>query len=123
MASSVVYVGEVDHADKVALLGGAQALIYPVQSGEPFGLVLPEAMACGTPVAALGLGAVPELVDDGCTGYVFDSLDAMVSGMARVRALDRRQVRERAAEKFGIERMVDAHLAAYRAIVERAGRG
>ncbi len=63
---------------KVRLFGGARALLYPVQAGEPFGLVLAEAMACGTPVAALDRGAVRELVDDGVTGGVFDDLDAMV---------------------------------------------
>ena len=58
------------------LYGGARALLYPMQAGEPFGLVLAEAMACGTPVAALDRGAVREVVDDGVTGFVFDDLDA-----------------------------------------------
>jgi glycosyltransferase involved in cell wall biosynthesis len=70
--SRIVYVGEVDHDGKVALLGGARALLYPVQSGEPFGLVLAEAMACGTPVAALDRGAVREVVENGVTGGIFD---------------------------------------------------
>ena len=68
--------GEVDLAAKVELLGGARALLYPIQSGESFGLVLAEANACGTPVAALDRGAVREIVDDGVTGRVFGSLDA-----------------------------------------------
>jgi glycosyltransferase involved in cell wall biosynthesis len=116
----VVYAGEVDHAARVTLLGRARALLYPVQAGEPFGLVIPEAMVCGTPVAALGLGAVPELVDDGRTGFVFATVDEMVSGLSRVCALDRRLVRATAADRFGVDRMVGAHIAAYEALV--AGR-
>jgi glycosyltransferase involved in cell wall biosynthesis len=115
----VVYAGEVDHQGKVALLGGARALLYPVQAAEPFGLVLAEAMACGTPVAALGLGAVPELVDQGVTGHVFQSVDAMVDGLAAVCALARPAVRAAAMTRFGIDRMVTAHVDAYRKILSQ----
>lgn len=109
----IVYVGEVDHAAKVELLGGARALLYPVQSGEPFGLVLAEAMACGTPVAALDRGAVSEVVEQGITGGIFDSMDALVDGLPDVLALDRATVRRRAIERFGIARMVDEYVAIY----------
>ena len=109
----IVYVGEVDHAGKVELLGGARALIYPVQSGEPFGLVLTEAMACGTPVAALDRGAVSEVVDQDVTGGIFDSVDALVKGLPGVLALDRGAVRRRAIERFGVARMVDEYVAIY----------
>jgi glycosyltransferase involved in cell wall biosynthesis len=112
--SRVVYAGEVGAAEKASLLGRARALLYPVQVAEPFGLVLAEAMACGTPVAALGLGAVPELVEDGVTGGVFDSIDALVAGLPRVLGLDRGRVRQRALERFGPDRHVDAHVALYR---------
>ena len=105
----VVYAGEVGHAEKVALLGGARALLYPVQTGEPFGLVLTEAMACGTPVAALDRGAVREIVEDGITGGVFSSLDQMVDGLAAVVALDRASVRARTVARFGVETMIDAY--------------
>lgn len=115
----VVYAGEVDHAGKVALLGGARALLYPVQAGEPFGLVLAEAMACGTPVAALDRGAVREVVDDGATGLVFSDLDTMVAGLPAVFALDRREVRRRAVARFGIERMVDEYIAVYQKVATR----
>jgi len=117
--TQVVYAGEVDHARKVALLGGARALLYPVQLGEPFGLVLAEAMACGTPVAALDRGAVREVVDDGVTGRIFGDLDAMVAGLPEVFALDRARVRARAVERFGIDRMATEYIAVY----ERVGRG
>ena len=115
----IVYAGEVGHEQKVALLGGARALLYPVQSGEPFGLVLAEAMACGTPVAALDRGAVRELVEDGVTGGVFDDLDAMVAGLSGVLALDRASVRRRAVERFGIDRMAAEYIAVY----EQVARG
>lgn len=114
----VVYAGEVGHARKVELLGGARALLYPVQSGEPFGLVLAEAMACGTPVAALDRGAVREVIDDGMTGIVFPDEDAMTRGLDRVFALDRRTVRDRGVERFGAMRMVDEYVNIYRQLVD-----
>ena len=119
----VVYAGEVDLAAKVGLLGGARALLYPVQSGEPFGLVLAESMTCGTPVAALRRGAVGEIVDDGVTGGVFESLDALVDGLPGVLALDRTLVRTRAVERFGPDRMVEAHLEVYSRLVAARHRG
>lgn len=114
----VVYVGEVSFDAKVELYGGARALLYPVQAGEPFGLVLAEAMACGTPVAALDRGAVREVVDEGITGMVFDDIDAMVEGMPRVLSLNRCAVREHAVARFGVHRMVDEYVAIYRRIVD-----
>jgi len=116
--TQIVYYGEADHAAKVALYGGARALLYPVQAREPFGLVLAEAMACGTPAAALDRGAVREVVDDGVTGLVFSDLEAMVTGLPQVTALDRRRVREQAVARFGVARMVDEYIAVYRRIVE-----
>jgi glycosyltransferase involved in cell wall biosynthesis len=113
----VEYAGEVNHSAKVTLLGGARALLYPVQSSEPFGLVMAEAMACGTPVAALRRGAVSEIVDHGVTGGVFDSLDALVEGLPTVLALDRSRVRSRAVQRFGPDRMVGAHVEAYSRLV------
>ncbi len=117
----VVFVGEVGHAEKAALLGGARALLYPVQAGEPFGLVIPEAMACGTPVAALARGATNELVEPGVTGGLFPDVDALLAGLPAVMALDRRQVRARAEDRFGAARMVAGYEAVYRALVA-AGR-
>ena len=114
----VVYFGEADFDAKVRLYGGARALLYPIQSREPFGLVLAEAMACGTPVAALDRGAVREVVDDGVTGFVFDDLDQMVNGLPRVFSLDRARVHQRAVERFGVARMVREYAAVYRTVVE-----
>ena len=118
----VVYVGEVDFDAKVKLFGGARALLYPVQAGEPFGLVMAEAMACGTPVAALDRGAVREVIDDGVTGVVFDDLDGMVRGLDRVIGLDRHAVRRHAVARFGVDRMVDEYVNIYRGIVLAHGR-
>jgi glycosyltransferase involved in cell wall biosynthesis len=114
----VVYFGEADFAAKVKLYGGARALLYPIQAREPFGLVLAEAMACGTPVAALDRGAVREVVDEGVTGLIFDDLEQMTLGLPRVFDLDRRRVHERAVARFGTKRMVDEYIAVYTRIVE-----
>src|SRR6476469_5157643 len=114
----VVYYGEANHEEKVKLYGGARALLYPIQAREPFGLVLAEAMACGTPIAALDKGAVREVVDDGITGLVFDDLEQMANELPRVFDLDRRRIRQRAVERFGVERMVDGYVEVYRRIVD-----
>jgi glycosyltransferase involved in cell wall biosynthesis len=117
--TQIVYYGEADHAAKVKLYGGARALLYPIQAREPFGLVLTEAMACGTPVAALDRGAVREIVDDGVTGLVFADLDEMARGIDHVSRLDRRRVRDHAVRRFGAGRMVDEYVAVY----QRLARG
>jgi glycosyltransferase involved in cell wall biosynthesis len=121
--TQIVYYGEADHPTKVRLYGGARALLYPIQAREPFGLVLAEAMACGTPVAALDQGAVREIVDDGVTGIIFSDLEQMTGELSRVMALDRRRVRERAVARFGVARMVNEYIAVYQRILEaRRGR-
>jgi len=120
----IVYVGEVDFAEKVRLYGGARALLYPVQAGEPFGLVLAEAMACGTPVAALDRGAASEIVEHGITGGIFADEAAMAAGLEAVMALDRRRIHERAVARFGVMPMVDGYVRAFRAIIaQRQARG
>ena len=110
----------------MALLGGARALLYPVQSGEPFGLVLAEAMMCGTPVAALNHGAVEELVVHGVTGGVFATLDDLIAGLPFVSGLDRRRVRATAAGQLGVDPMIDGYLDAFMRVIaarETAGAG
>lgn len=114
----VQYVGELDFAGKTELLRSARALLYPVQQGEPFGLVLAEAMACGTPVAALDRGAVPEIVKQGVSGYHYPTLDALIEGLPQVYALDRAAVREHACEHFDLSRMVDGYERLYRRLAD-----
>jgi glycosyltransferase involved in cell wall biosynthesis len=116
--AQISYVGELDFAAKAEVLSRARALLYPVQEPEPFGLVLLEALACGTPVAALRCGAVPELVADGVSGRVFDSLDALAAGLPDVYALDRSRVQAHARTRFDASAMVAAHEQLYRRLVK-----
>ena len=101
----VRYAGFVTGAARSRLLGGARALLYPIQYPEPFGLVLVEAMLCGTPVAAIRLGAVPDIVDDGVTGVLADGLAGLAHSTIRALMLKRRQVRSRAEARFSSQQM------------------
>jgi len=110
---SVEYVGFVTGAERDRLLGGARALLYPIQYPEAFGLVLVEAMLCGTPVAAMRLGAVPEIVEEALGGYTAKSQEEFSQALAQSLALDRRQIRQRAAERFSAERMARDYARVY----------
>lgn len=102
---SVAYAGFVRGAERDRLLGGARVLLYPIQHPEAFGLVLVEAMLCGTPVAAVRLGAVPEIVEDGVSGCLCDGMAGLPDAVTRCLALDRRRIREWAEPRFSAERM------------------
>jgi glycosyltransferase involved in cell wall biosynthesis len=108
------YVGRVGPQERNRLLAGAAALLFPVIYPEPFGLVLIEAMACGTPVVAAGLGAVPEIVTEGLTGLTAASWEGLAELIPRARALDRAAVRAEAEQRFDFRRMVDDHEVLYR---------
>jgi glycosyltransferase involved in cell wall biosynthesis len=112
----VEYVGWVGGAERDQLLGNARALLYPIREPEPFGLVLVEAMMCGTPVAAMRLGAVPEVVDEGITGYSAPTTEGYTVAVQKALDLDRRGVRDRAAERFSAERMASQYLEVYRQV-------
>jgi glycosyltransferase involved in cell wall biosynthesis len=114
----VDYVGEIGEADKGAFLGKARCLLFPIDWPEPFGLAMIEAMACGTPVVAFRCGSIPEVVDEGVTGYCVDDLDAAVAATARAAELDRRRCRERFERRFSAERMARDYLRLYGALVE-----
>lgn len=105
----VRHLGPVDHATRDALLAGAGALLFTVTCPEPFGLVMVEAMACGTPVLATALGAVPEIVEDGVTGFVAPRWEDLAAHVGPALALDRRKIRARAEQRFDARRMVEEY--------------
>ncbi|UTI64366.1 glycosyltransferase family 4 protein [Paraconexibacter antarcticus] len=113
----VQWVGPVDHATRDQLLAGAAALLFPITYPEPFGLVMIEAMACGTPVLGTARGAVPEVVEHGVTGFVAEDWEQLVAHVPAALALDRRLIRERVQARFDLKRMVDAYEALYRRLV------
>ncbi|HET9720765.1 MAG TPA: glycosyltransferase family 4 protein [Solirubrobacteraceae bacterium] len=115
--TQVTYVGRVGPVERNRLLAGASALLYPLLYPEPFGLVVVEAMACGTPVVAVGIGAVPELVEPGLTGVLAPSWEGLAAVVPEALALDRRAIRARAVERFDYTRMVDEHEALYHRLV------
>jgi glycosyltransferase involved in cell wall biosynthesis len=118
----VEFLGEVGGDDKYALLGAAVALLNPIQWMEPFGLVMIEAMATGTPVVATRMGSAPEIVDDGVTGYLGSSPEELARFLLRAPGLDRATVRAQAEDRFSTKRMVDDHLALYARLIGVASR-
>jgi glycosyltransferase involved in cell wall biosynthesis len=115
----IEYIGEIDDRAKSRFLGDARALLFPIDWPEPFGLVLIEAMACGTPVLAFDNGAVREVVDAGVTGYVVQSVGEAVCKIGSVLALDRGQVRRRFEERFTVTRMAQDYVNLYASLIER----
>jgi glycosyltransferase involved in cell wall biosynthesis len=116
----VEYVGPVGGRDRDALLGGARTLLYPITEAEPFGLVMIEAMMCGTPVVATRIGAVPEIVDEGITGYTGGDAGNLASLVQAAIALDRGRVRQRAEARFSADRMARDYLRVYE-FLQKAG--
>jgi glycosyltransferase involved in cell wall biosynthesis len=115
----VDFIGEIDEATKAELLGGARALLFPIDWPEPFGLVMVEAMACGTPVIARPCGAVPEVLVDGVTGFLASQFDDLVRAVRSVDRLDRRACRAHVDTHFSVERMADGYEALYATLVGR----
>ncbi len=109
----VRFLGEVDDREKEELLHGARALLFPIDWPEPFGLVMIEAMACGTPVVAWRHGSVPEVIEPGITGFVVESEVAAVEAVERCATLDRARIRARFEARFTAERMARDYLAVY----------
>lgn len=114
----VEFLGELDERAKRPLLAGARALLFPIDWPEPFGLVMVEAFACGTPVVAFRRGSVPEIVEDGVTGYVVDDVAGAVEAVERAATLDRRLVQERFRQRFTIGRMVRDYLGLYERMID-----
>lgn len=120
--SLIDFVGEVGHAEKQALLQDAYALLFPIDWSEPFGLVMIEAMACGTPVIAYRDGSIPEVIDDGVTGFIVESLEQSIAALERVQQLDRRRCRRIFEERFSSRRMAENYVKIYQRLVEPGRR-
>ena len=114
----VEFIGEINERSKTEFLGEAQALLFPIDWPEPFGSVI-EAMACGTPVLAFRHGSVSEIIDQGVTGVIVDTMDEAVMMLPRVIALDRRAVRRRFEQRFSSVRMAKDYVAVYRSLLKR----
>ncbi|RMG69872.1 MAG: glycosyltransferase family 4 protein [Nitrospirae bacterium] len=114
----VEFIGEIGEAEKNEFLGNALAMLFPIDWPEPFGLVMIEAMACGTPVIARRCGSVPEVMKDGVSGFIFNEVDEAVGLIERVNEIDRRGVRRYFEERFTSERMARDYVRLYNAQME-----
>jgi glycosyltransferase involved in cell wall biosynthesis len=121
-ASGVEFIGEINEKDKGPFLRDAVAVLFPICWPEPFGLVMIEAMACGTPVLAYRAGAVPEVIDEGITGMIVDNIDQARVVAVQVAGLDRRKVRRRFEERFTARRMAKDYVRVYRGLVHRTAQ-
>jgi glycosyltransferase involved in cell wall biosynthesis len=113
----VIYLGSVGPEQRAAVLGASAALLHPIHFDEPFGLSVVEAMACGTPVVAYRRGSMPEVVDEGITGYLIEDVAGAPAAVEAAIRLDRAAVSARAAARFGVDRMVDEYLRVYEQIL------
>jgi glycosyltransferase involved in cell wall biosynthesis len=114
---SIEFLGEIDEKQKPEFLGNARALLLPIDWSEPFGMVFIEAMSCGTPVIAWRRGSVPEIVDQGVTGYIVESIDQAVDATKLVPRIDRAAVRKRFEERFTVERMAKQYVSLYAQLI------
>ena len=119
---AVRYHGAVGGAARTAALGGARALLHLVNFDEPFGLSVIEAMACGTPVIATRRGSMPELIDDGVTGFLVDTVEQAVAAIGRIGEIDRAACRRAVVERFSVDRMADGYIGLYRDVIAASGR-
>jgi glycosyltransferase involved in cell wall biosynthesis len=119
----VDYLGELGDREKNTFLGGARALLFPIDWPEPFGLVLIEALACGTPVIAFGRGSVPEIIEDGVTGFIVDDIEGAVRAVARLHEIDRVRCRASFERRFTAARMARDYVRIYDTLLEGAEPG
>ncbi|MES1929964.1 glycosyl transferase [Salinisphaera dokdonensis CL-ES53] len=122
LGKDIEYIGAIDDSAKRSLLAAAPALLFPIDWPEPFGLVLIEAMACGTPVIAWRNGAVPEIVEHGITGFIVDNMDDAVAAVAMLPKLDGEVIRRRFVERFSAARMARDYVEVYRRLLADADR-
>jgi glycosyltransferase involved in cell wall biosynthesis len=118
-ADHVDFVGEIGPEQKAEFLGHARALLFPIDWAEPFGLVMIESMACGTPVIGYRSGSVPEVIDHGVSGFIVDDLEGAVDAVARLDEIDRATVRATFERRFSVERMARDYLAVYEQLIAR----
>jgi glycosyltransferase involved in cell wall biosynthesis len=118
--ANVEFLGEINEQEKAGFLGNAAALLFPIDWPEPFGLVMIEAMACGTPVLAFRRGSVPEVIDDGVSGIIVDEVAQAVEAMPRLLALDRARVRACFERRFTVERMAHDYVEIYRRLLRQS---
>jgi glycosyltransferase involved in cell wall biosynthesis len=116
----IEYVGEITEAQKGPFLGGAMALLFPIDWPEPFGLVMIESMACGTPVVAIRGGSVPEILEHGVTGFICDELEQAIDATRRASMLDRRACRRAFERRFTARRMAEEYIQLYRRLAADA---
>src|SRR5512143_1118521 len=116
----IEFIGEIGERDKNRFLGEAMALVFPIGWPEPFGLVMIEAMACGTPVIGYRAGSAPEVLDDSVSGFIVEDIETAVAAIGRLSDLDRWRVRERFETRFSVERMAQDYLTLYRVPLDRA---
>jgi glycosyltransferase involved in cell wall biosynthesis len=114
---NVEFVGEIGEREKAGFLGNARALLFPIDWPEPFGLVMIEALACGTPVVAFPCGAVAEVIEDGTSGFIVRNVDEAVGAIGRIGNVSRRQVRAAFDRRFTARQMAENYLAIYRRLV------
>lgn len=114
----IEFLGEANHAIKNELLGKATATLFPITWKEPFGLVMPESMASGTPVIAMALGSAPEVIADGETGFLCQSIEDCIDAINRIPELNRRACRDRVEAHFSVQQMTDGYEAAYRQLLK-----
>ena len=119
----VDFIGEINEQEKGAFLGQASALLFPIDWPEPFGLVMIEALACGVPVVAFRGGSVSEVIDDGVTGFIVDSVEDAIAATQNVHHLDRYRCREVFERRFNVTRMAQHHVALYEQLLERRSSG
>ncbi len=119
-SGNVEYVGEITDKEKSEFLSGAIVLLVPIDWPEPFGLVMIEAMACGTPVIAFNRGSVPEIVDEGITGFIVEDINGAIGAVDRLHHLSRDEIRRRFEERFTARRMAQDYLGVYRSLSDKA---
>jgi len=118
----VEFIGEIDDDQKATFLSGAHALLFPIDWPEPFGLVMIESMACGTPVIAFNRGSVPEVIDHGVTGYIVEDVQGAVAALQRIDELSREEIRAQFEKRFSAKTMAQNYVDGYMTLIEAQRR-